>query len=506
MYHTKSVASSIIRVSLPTALSAFLAAAFGIIDEILAIKFGTGKHQLIISGYNLSGEEIRGIIQVLTPLYLFITSILFAGATSLSNSFGLSLSKGEKSKAYKNLGNSITVHFMIWVGYVIFSFSFMNIFLKMQGLTNPVLLGLAKYMAWLLAITSFLQFFSNIFLVVLKIRGWNILTSLVPAVSFAINIALDLVFLIVYKYGLFGTAIATAIAIIFQFYLTILVLFFLKTNDISRSFLNNNLKIDHNLSWNSFLYGISSLIRNVWLGACLFFFNIILAISHTVVYTNLYWISLFSIVSSYMFVIMGYISGFVQGVNIFIIQNIGRNKSKRVRDAAKLSIVFIIISALIIEAFLLGFSDFFVSIYLDTNLSNYHQSLHDAQSILIYSFCLLPLFGLTILISSFYESIFLYIKSIWTITVRCMIFLVISLIFLLVVNQFTGSMSLKFIFLSLSICDLIFILCYIVPFYFDVSQFQVNKLMNIFDKINISDSVNVTKSIIFHHPNDDIEN
>lgn len=187
----------LIRFTLPTIFMMIFTSIYGVVDGIFVS--------------NLVGSDSFAAVNLITPVLMIIASIGFMFGTGGSALVSKVLGEGDKEKA--NQYFSMLTYLLIGLGliFTIVGIVFVRPVASFLGAEGSILDGCVIYGRTLMCsmIPFLLQHYFQSFLIVAEKPKMGLVVSLCAGIT---NIVLDFLFIYVFKWGLLGAAIATAIS------------------------------------------------------------------------------------------------------------------------------------------------------------------------------------------------------------------------------------------------------------------------------------------------------
>lgn len=197
------------------------------------------------------GDNAMGSVSVVFPFVIFqgaFTTALGGGAASIVSRL---LGKGDVEKAGDVTANAMIIFYIMSAVVTVLGFIFLDPLLSLMGVTDELYPMAKEYFSIILAGNVFSTGFSSI----IRAEGRMGYSLLIWVLPISVNIALDVVFILVFGWGVKGSALATVIS---QFMsASMSVLFF--TVFTSQKF--KRVKLDGKIISEIFAVGVPSLIQ-----------------------------------------------------------------------------------------------------------------------------------------------------------------------------------------------------------------------------------------------------
>jgi len=330
-------------------------------------------------------------LAITMPIMVFIMAIAQMIGNGFSTLISKSLGENNKDKSEKLFSGYFFIIILISLFFSILGLIFTEQLFKLFGsnkIIMPYALEYGKIMFYGLFFFMFVSSSNNI----LRSQGQAKMAMFSMMIGAILNIILDYILIYLFKYGMFGASLATAIS---QFFSTIIILYYFNSN---RNPINFNIKYlipSFKLFKQILALGSPSFIRQSGSSIISLIVNNLL-----IIYSGPMGLAAFSIINRLkMFLVMP-IFGLVQGIQPIIGYNYGAKKYIRVKQTLKKAILYIIIGILIPYLIIMLFPGLFIKLFTsDQNLINL------AIPYLRIIFLLLPLSGVYMIIGGFFQSL-----------------------------------------------------------------------------------------------------
>ncbi|WP_434414867.1 hypothetical protein JTY60_01380 [symbiont of Argiope bruennichi] len=439
IYLHSTIWKSLLRIIVPTVLSMAVFSLYSIIDQIIAIQYGSGN-QIFIHG-SLDSKDIRTVIQLAQPFWGILIGIGVFITTGVGNKFGMFLGEANFKRAKDTLSNGYFYNFIFYFFLLFFCFIFSKKIIELQFSSANVsldkhneIVNLSYYTTLIWAFFAVFYFISNIAIIGLRVEGYPTFAFLTIFFSSILNVALDFLFTIVFHWGVLGTIFATGIAWFFQFIASFLFCFWKKVYVIFEALKIKKDALTKTIIFACFIFGFPSLFRNFAQAINTWFFNLILDFqsSRSDPKSLGYWVSIFGAITPIINLFVISVFGFLQSMNIFIPYNYAHKKNERIIKSVWICIFFVVVYLLFVEILCFFIGDNLLSLFIPKDINNPHE-LSDATHALRNLFLLFPLLGVSLVVSGFYQSIQKVSKSVLIIFLRFVLiyFVVLTLLYLL---------------------------------------------------------------------------
>lgn len=368
----------LISYSLPAIIAMIVNSIYNIVDRIF------------ISNY--VGEDALAGLVIAFPVMLSIFA--FAGLIGIGGAALVSIKLGEQNHEDANelFGNmlSLSILFAFVVGiFVLFN---LNSILVLLGASGAVTSYAKDYMKIIICFYVF-QITSFVLNSVVRSEGRPKLSMIAMLTSTVTNIILDYIFIAIFKWGVQGAAIATIIGQFSGF--LILALHFLRgKSELKIHFHHLRLKITN--VKNIFILGFATYIATIGQSIGLIFLN--RGLSY---YGGDASVTAMGAINSIATFMSMPIFGLRQGVQPIMGYNFGAKKIERVYETLKKSLIvsvgFLTVSTLCVELF--------PTIFLSPFIRHSSNTMPIAITGLRYAILLMPVFSITIIGITYFQSI-----------------------------------------------------------------------------------------------------
>lgn len=168
------------------------------------------------------GDNAMGGVSVVFPFVILQGAIASAVGSGAASIISRLLGQNERKKAGETALNAMAVFYISAIIITILGFIFMNPILRAMGVTDELYPLARDYFIIILAGNVFSTGFSSI----IRAEGKMIYALLIWVIPISVNIALDALFILVFKWGVIGSAAATVICQFTSFIMS--VVFFAK--------------------------------------------------------------------------------------------------------------------------------------------------------------------------------------------------------------------------------------------------------------------------------------
>ncbi|MCI5774493.1 MAG: MATE family efflux transporter [Erysipelotrichaceae bacterium] len=369
------------------------------LKSLLSFVFPTIILMIFLSSYtsidgafvsNVINEDALAAINIVYPFInlVFATGLMFATGSNAIISSSLGAKKQEMARSFFSLIYIVGV--ISGLLLTLAGYAFKEELLLFLG-ANENLYGYAnEYMSYLLpfAALSILQMFSQYFFVTEGKTKTSLIVSIIGGLA---NIVLDYVFMVVFKWGIKGAALATGIG--YSIPALYSVYFFARNQKGVLYFVKPHFD-GKNLLYSMF-NGSSELINNVSLAITTLLFNL-----KMLEYVGNKGVSAITAILYLQFLQSAIYFGYVQGIAPIISYKYGADDKKQLKYIVNLSIKLSLLIGAFIICFTILTQDFLVSIFIAKNSEVFAFTKHGLM-IVTSSFVFM---GLNIFFSALFTS------------------------------------------------------------------------------------------------------
>lgn len=342
---TEKIGKLIRKFSIPCIISLVVNSLYNIVDQIF-----------IGWGVNYLGNGATNVVFPIVIICLAFSLMFGDGASAY-----LSLKLGEKKKyeASNGVGNGISLSIIVSVFFTIIVLIFLPQLLNLFGCTD-VLRDLALKYGYIIAIGLPFMIIGTALNSIIRADGSPKYAMISMIAGALLNVALDPLFIFVFKMGIEGAAIATILSQFLTFIINILYLKKLKTITLNK----NMFRIKFNIIKKIATLGISSFITQMSFVVVMGFENNLLAkYGAESKFGSEIPITVFGIVMKISQILNSIIIGIVTGAQPIIGYNYGAQKYDRVKKTLKLVLLVSVIVSTIAFILFKAIPDKLISIF-----------------------------------------------------------------------------------------------------------------------------------------------
>lgn len=398
--------------SISAIIGSLVVAIYNIVDSIY-----------IGHGPNLGDHAIGGLGLVF-PIMTFFTALGAFVGTGAATRVAIYMGEDCKDKMDRALSNALVLIILLTGFFVLLTYIFIDPLLHIIGATQDTYHFAREFLIYYLPCCIFLNL-GFVLSSVMRASGYPQKAMYIMLLGVILNIILAPIFIFIFEWGMRGAAIATSIAAFISF--VIFMIHFLDRNN-TLTLHKHKLNLDKEIVWAITSIGVSPFLMQVAASIVVFFIN-----NRLSTYGGSIAIEAYAIANRLNLVVVLIIVGLTQGMQPIVGYNYGANKIERV-----ISTVNQAIKAGIGIGFLgliggLFFSDIAVSPFNPTS-----ALASKASGVLKIITIVLPLSGLQMVISNFFQSIGMPTKAIMLSLTRQFLFLVPLLFILPLFFQLDG--------------------------------------------------------------------
>lgn len=395
-FSTGKLFPMILKYSIPAAISLLITAIYNIVDRIFVGNF--------------NGTSALAGLSICFPLSYMMMAFGLTCSAGGSSLFSLFAGKGEQKNMNRSFGNALILVVIFEVLLSAFLLIFANPILKVFGVTETAYEYAFEYYK-IVALGCLFQGLTQVFCDFVRVSGKPVLGMCVTGIGAVTNIILDAVFVAVLDWGVVGAAWATVIGqILSALFGAFLVLKGYTKVEIERETFSFDLELSKKIISCGFAFwiaqmamGLISLVYNSQLGK----------------YGGDTAISVYAVVASIMTFVIMPASGISQGIQPIVGNNFGAKNYKRVMATLYQASAFSVGVTCIIWFIVMFFPE---AILLAFGASE--EMLEIGVAGLRTNFCITPILGFVMLVTTFFQSIAKPIPSIVITFLRQILFLI----------------------------------------------------------------------------------
>lgn len=370
------VSSLFCHFAIPGVLSSLSMCLYGIIDGMILGQF--------------IGPNAMAAVNMAAPIFNIISCIAILIAIGGNTLVGISLGEQNRNKANHYFNNAVTVlltiALVVWITVVFFPTQ-----LAQAVGANQVLLPFVKQYVQTFGFFVIPIIFNIILGLSLQSIGKPQLYMIGNILTMAINIILDLLFICVFKWGIFGAALASGISATIVF-----VLFLSKFIQKDSILKLGRCRMDFPALAQMAYNGSSEAITQLCGGLSNLIFNWLLISRFGEV-----GVSAFAAVQYISLAINAIIMGMSRGVAAIISVNFGGKLIERVKGILSLAVKTVTVTGILCTTFLLLFKNPLISVFVRGNPEVFETA---SEIISYYSFSFIFI-GANVVINTFYTAI-----------------------------------------------------------------------------------------------------
>lgn len=317
----------LIRFTIPTIIMMIFTSIYGVVDG------------LFIS--NIAGSEAFAAVNLIMPVLMMLGTVGFMIGTGGSALVSKTLGAGDKKKA--NMYFSLLVYLLVFTGFILTVLGLIfirpiTIALGAQGKMIEYCVTYGRVL--LISLIGFLleNCFQS-FLVVAEKPKMGLAVSIIAGV---INMALDFLFIYVFKMGIFGAALATGIS---QIIGALVPLIFFLSNNSSPLRLGKT-KFDIKAIWRSCANGSSEMLTNLSMSLVNMLYNMQL-----MKYAGADGVVAYGIIMYVSFIFVGTYLGYSIGSAPIISYHYGADNKAELKNLFKKSMLLIAVTSMVLTGF-----------------------------------------------------------------------------------------------------------------------------------------------------------
>ncbi|SCI55938.1 Multidrug export protein mepA [uncultured Flavonifractor sp.] len=395
-FSTGKLFPMILRYSIPAAISLLITAIYNIVDRIFVGNF--------------NGTSALAGLSICFPLSYMMMAFGLTCSAGGSSLFSLFAGKEDQKNMNRSFGNALILAFFSEILLSVLLLIFANPILKVFGVTETAYEYAFEYYR-IVALGCLFQGLTQVFCDFVRVSGKPVLGMCVTGVGAVTNIILDAVFVAVLDLGVTGAAWATVIGqILSALFGTYLVLTGYTKVEIKKETFSFNFELSKKIISCGFAFwiaqmamGLISLVYNSQLGK----------------YGGDTAISVYAVVASIMTFVIMPASGISQGIQPIVGNNFGAGNYKRVMATLYQASAFSVGVTCVIWFIVMFFPE---ALLLAFGASE--EMLEIGVAGLRTNFCITPILGFVMLVTTFFQSIAKPIPSIVITFLRQILFLI----------------------------------------------------------------------------------
>lgn len=395
-FSTGKLFPMILKYSIPAAISLLITAIYNIVDRIFVGNF--------------NGTSALAGLSICFPLSYMMMAFGLTCSAGGSSLFSLFAGKGEQKNMNRSFGNALVLVVIFEILLSALLLIFEDPILKIFGVTETAYEYASEYYR-IVALGCLFQGLTQVFCDFVRVSGNPVLGMCVTGIGAVTNIVLDAIFVAVLNWGVIGAAWATVIGQILSALFGIyLVLKGYTKVEIEKETFSFDFKLSRKIISCGFAFwiaqmamGLISLVYNSQLGK----------------YGGDTAISVYAVVASIMTFVIMPASGISQGIQPIVGNNFGAGNYKRVMATLYQASAFSVGVTCIIWFIVMFFPE---AILLSFGATE--EMLELGVTGLRTNFCITPILGFVMLVTTFFQSIAKPIPSIVITFLRQILFLI----------------------------------------------------------------------------------
>ncbi len=395
-FSTGKLFPMILKYSIPAAISLLITAIYNIVDRIFVGNF--------------NGTSALAGLSICFPLSYMMMAFGLTCSAGGASLFSLFAGRKEQQSMNRSFGNALILVVISEIFLTAFLLVFENPILTIFGVTETAYPYAFEYYR-IVALGCLFQGLTQVFCDFVRVSGRPVLGMCVTGIGAVTNILLDALFVAVLNWGVAGAAWATVIGqILSALFGAFLVLKGHTKVEIHRY----TFRFDSNLSKKIISCGFAFWIAQMAMGLISLVYN-----SQLGKYGGDTAISVYAVVASIMTFVIMPASGISQGIQPIVGNNFGAGKYKRVMSTLYQASAFSVGITCIIWLIVMIFPE---AILLAFGASQ--EMLELGVTGLRMNFCITPILGFVMLVTTFFQSLTKPVPSIVITLFRQILFLI----------------------------------------------------------------------------------
>ena len=395
-FSTGKLFPMILKYSIPAAISLLITAIYNIVDRMFVGNF--------------NGTSALAGLSICFPLSYMMMAFGLTCSAGGSSLFSLFAGKGEQKNMNRSFGNALILVVVFEIFLSVFLLLFEDPILKVFGVTETAYAYASAYYK-IVALGCLFQGLTQVFCDFVRVSGKPVLGMCVTGIGAISNIILDAVFVAGLGWGVTGAAWATVIGQI----LSTLFGAFLVWNGCTKAEIKRDTFVfDSGLSKKIISCGFAFWIAQMAMGLISLVYN-----SQLGKYGGDTAISVYAVVASIMTFVIMPASGISQGIQPIVGNNYGAGHYKRVMATLYQASAFSVGITCVIWLLVMLFPE---AILMAFGASE--EMLTIGVTGLQTNFCITPILGFVMLVTTFFQSIAKPVPSIVITFLRQILFLI----------------------------------------------------------------------------------
>ncbi|MDD2958533.1 MAG: MATE family efflux transporter [Lachnospiraceae bacterium] len=395
-FSTGKLFPMILKYSIPAAISLLITAIYNIVDRIFVGNF--------------NGTSALAGLSICFPLSYMMMAFGLTCSAGGSTLFSLFAGKGEQKNMNRSFGNALILVIVFEILLTVSLLIFANPVLTVFGVTETAYEYAFEYYR-IVVLGCLFQGLTQVFCDFVRVSGKPVLGMCATGIGAAANIILDAVFVAFLDWGVTGAAWATVIG---QILSALLGAYFILKGYSKVEIEKETFSIDFALSRKIISCGFSFWIAQMAMGLISLVYN-----SQLGKYGGDTAISVYAVVASIMTFVIMPASGISQGIQPIVGNCFGAKNYKRVMAALYQASAFSVGITCIIWLIVMFFPE---AILLSFGASE--EMLEFGVTGLRTNFCITPILGFVMLVTTFFQSIAKPVPSIIITFLRQILFLI----------------------------------------------------------------------------------
>lgn len=395
-FSTGKLFPMVLKYSIPAAISLLITAIYNIVDRIFIGNF--------------NGTSALAGLSICFPLSYMMMAFGLTCSAGGSSLFSLFAGKGEQKNMNRSFGNALILVVISEILLSLVLLIFINPILKVFGVTETAYEYAFEYYR-IVVLGCLFQGLTQVFCDFVRVSGKPVMGMCVTGIGAVTNIILDAVFVAVLDWGVTGAAWATVIG---QILSALFGAYLVMKGHTKVKIKKETFSFDFGLSKKIISCGFAFWIAQMAMGLISLIYN-----SQLGKYGGDTAISVYAVVASIMTFVIMPASGISQGIQPIVGNNFGAKNYKRVMATLYQASAFSVGVTCVIWLIVMFFPK---AILLAFGASE--EMLELGVTGLRTNFCITPILGFVMLVTTFFQSIAKPIPSIVITLLRQILFLI----------------------------------------------------------------------------------
>lgn len=300
------------------------------------------------------GPDALAAVGTTSPVTQLLLGLMIGMTAGMSVVIAQHYGAGDETQARRSIANGLYIMLVLTVGITLLGVLFCRGLFHLIRTPEELMDGAVLYAAITFAGTAAAVLY-NVEASILRAFGNSIVPLLFLVVASLLNIALDLLFVLTFSWGIAGVAAATVLS---QFVSALLCLIYMKKKILQVHLQRADWTLDRTL-----------ILRHLKTGIPMAFFQSLLAVSFLILQSALNSLgsadmAAYTAASKMDTLVYQILGAFGTTVSTFVAQNYGKGEIDRIREGVKKSLQMTIAISLGLTVFVYCFGQFFMELFV----------------------------------------------------------------------------------------------------------------------------------------------